>query len=457
MNNAQSIKPKVLKDEAYVCALDIGTTKICCMVAQRNEFGKIEIVAIGKADSLGVIRGEVQNINLTADAIEKAVREAEAQCGLPIKDVWVGIAGSHIRSFQHRGQLLKENADEISTEDVRNLIQSMYRLRIEPGDRIIHVLPQDYIVDNEHDIHHPVGVMGTRLEANFHIITGKIHAANCIERAVKKAGLNVVDIILEPIASSASVLGEDEKEAGVALVDIGGGTSDVAVFKDGIIQHTFVIGMGGNTITEDIRNGLMITKEHAEKLKVKHGQALPNHVPDTEFVIIEGIRGRDAKEISRQNLARIIEARLDEIFEHVDNELKRNELDKRLVAGLVVTGGGAALRHLKQLVEYRMGMDVRIGAPTEHLTSSTIGAVNHPMFATAVGLIIKGFEDLDARNLKVEAEVTETPVIEKQTDVKTDEKLQNHQKQDQKGNVKTRFWNKFSQWWNDQEQEDFEN
>ena len=334
----------------------------------------------------------------------------------------------------------------------------MYRLRIDPGDRIIHVLPQDYIVDNEHGILHPVGVMGTRLEANFHIITGKQHAANCIERAVQKAGLKVVDIILEPIASSDSVLGEDEKEAGVALIDIGGGTSDVAVFKDGIIQHTFVIGMGGNTITEDIRLGLMITREHAEKLKVKHGQAMPNHVPETEFVIIDGIRGRDPKEISRQNLARIIEARVDEIFEYVDNELKRNDLDKKLVAGLVITGGGAALRHLKQLVEYRMGKDVRIGTPTEHLTSSAVGAVNHPMYATAVGLLIKGFETLDARSEKLKAEQTVQPktqavpeAIVPPTENAPREAIK------EKANVRNKFWNRFSQWWNDQEQDDFDN
>ena len=388
-----------------VVGLDIGTTKIACLVGRKTEHGKIEILGVGKAPSLGVTRGVVSNIEKTVQSIRAAVEEAEAKSGVEINVVNVGIAGQHIKSLQHRGMITRDTIDEeISQKDVDELIDDMYKLVMMPGEEIIHVLPQEYIVDREPGIKDPIGMSGVQLEADFHIITGQIAAAKNIFKCVNKAGLEVAELILEPLASSSAVLSEEEKEAGVALIDIGGGTTDIAIFHDGIIRHTAVIPFGGNVITEDIKEGCTIMHRQAELLKTKFGAALPQATQDNEIVCIPGLRGRDPKEISVKNVANIISARMSEIIEHIYFEIKNSGFDKKLIGGIVVTGGGSQLKHINQLMEFTTGIDSRIGYPNEHLSANTNINVTSPLFATGVGLVAKGFEQfelLKARNEKI--------------------------------------------------------
>ena len=388
-----------------VVGLDIGTTKIACLVGRKTEHGIIEILGVGKAPSLGVTRGVVSNIEKTVQSIRAAVEEAEAKSGIEINVVNVGIAGQHIKSLQHRGMITRDTIDEeISQKDVDELIDDMYKLVMMPGEEIIHVLPQEYIVDREPGIKDPIGMSGVQLEANFHIITGQIAAAKNIFKCVNKAGLEVAELILEPLASSSAVLSEEEKEAGVALIDIGGGTTDIAIFHDGIIRHTAVIPFGGNVITEDIKEGCTIMHRQAELLKTKFGAALPQATQDNEIVCIPGLRGRDPKEISVKNLANIISARMSEIIEHIYFEIKNSGFDKKLIGGIVVTGGGSQLKHINQLMEFTTGIDSRVGYPNEHLSANTNINVTSPLFATGVGLVAKGFEQfelLKARNEKI--------------------------------------------------------
>jgi cell division protein FtsA len=383
-----------------VVGLDIGTTKIVAIVGRRNEHGKLEILGMGKSESIGVSRGVVSNIDKTVQSIRLAVEDAENKSGVEIKVVNVGIAGQHIKSLQHRGIKVRHNIDnEISQNDINELIDDMYKLVMLPGEEIIHVLPQEYIVDNEQGIKDPIGMAGVRLEANFHIITGQIAAAKNIYKCVHKAGLEVADLILEPLASSEAVLSADEKEAGVALVDIGGGTTDIAIFQDGIIRHTAVIPFGGNAITEDIKEGCGIIKNQAELLKIKFGSALASESQENEIVSIPGLRGRDPKEISLKNLAHIIQARMEEIIEHIYYEIKNSGYENKLICGIVVTGGGSQLKHISQLLEYVTGMDTRIGYPNEHLAKGNADELTSPMYATGVGLVIKGFDSINHKSV----------------------------------------------------------
>lgn len=405
-----------MNDSEIVVGLDIGTTKIVVMVAKRNEHGKLEILGMGKSESKGVSRGVVTHITPTVEAIEEAVKQAEEKSGVSINVVNVGIAGQHIKSLQHRGSKIRNSYDdEITKVDIDNLIEDMYKLVMLPGEKIIDVIPQEYAVDSEQGINDPIGMSGSRLEANFHIITGQISAAKNIYKCVRKAGLEVDHLILEPLASADAVLSEEEKEAGIVLVDIGGGTTDVAIFKEGIIRHTAVIPFGGEIITQDIKGGCNIIAKHAETLKVKFGSALAESAVGNEIVAIPGLRGREPKEISVKNLAHIIQARMEEIIAQVYYEIKNSGYEKALIGGIVVTGGGAQLKHLAQLFEFTTGMDTRIGYPTEHV-AKTNGEVTSPLFATGVGLALKGFERLDYaasgnRDLEQkEVEETEKPI-----------------------------------------------
>ena len=387
-----------------VVGLDIGTTKIACFVGRKNEHGKIEILSMGKTESLGVMRGMVSNIEKTIQSINGAVAEAEERTEgkLKIKTVNVGIAGQHIKSIQHRGIHTRTNIEsEISQEDINRLVDDMYKMAMPPGEEIITVLPQEYIIDNEVGIKDPIGMSGVRLEANFHIITGNIGASMNIHKCVERSGLKVKDIILEPIASADAVLTDEEKEAGVVLVDIGGGTTDVAIFHEGVIRHTAVIPFGGNVITDDIKEGCTIMKRQAEKLKQKFGSALASESQENEVVAIPGLRGRAPKEITIRNLASIIQARMEEIIDLVHFEIRNSGYEKKLIGGIVVTGGGSQLKHITQLFEYVTGMDSRIGYPTEHLANTNNEAIKSPMYATGIGLVHKGFEDLEK---SVEAE-----------------------------------------------------
>jgi cell division protein FtsA len=393
--------------------LDIGTTKVCALVGRKNEFGKLEILGMGKATSEGVVRGIVSNIDKTVEAIRKAIRQAEEQSGINIGVVNVGIAGQHIKSLQHNGSITRQVTDhEITLEDVNRLTNDMYRLVTPPGSEIIHVMPQEYKVDYEEGIVDPVGMSGVRLEGNFHIITAQSNAINNINKCVSRAGLEVDQLILEPLASSMSVLSDEEKEAGVALVDIGGGTTDLAIFKDNIIRHTAVLPFGGNIITSDIKQGCMVMQNQAEQLKVKFGRAIADEASENEIVSIPGLRDRTPKEISLKNLAYIIEARMEEIVELVYAEIVRSGYANSLAGGIVVTGGGSQLQNLVQLVEYITGMDTRIGYPNEHLGRSKIDSVKSPMYATSVGLVLAGYQPLDQR-VEHHAGVNE-PVYQKQ-------------------------------------------
>lgn len=393
------------KSSDIVVGLDIGTTKIVAMVGRKTEHDKLEILGMGRTESLGVNRGVVANIEKTVNSIKTAVEEAENKSGVDIKVVNVGIAGQHIKSLQHRGVNIRDSIDnEISQDDVDKLVNDMFKLVTQPGEAIIEVLPQEFIVDNEHGIKDPVGMSGVRLEANFHIITGQIAAAKNIYKCVQKAGLEVQELILEPLASSEAVLSEEEKEAGVVLVDIGGGTTDIAIFQDGIIRHTAVIPFGGNIITEDIKEGCSIIKNQAELLKVKFGSALANESQENEIVSIPGLRGREPKEISIKNLSHIIQARLEEIIEHIYFEIKNSGYEQKLIAGIVVTGGGAQMKHIGQLFEYITGMDTRIGYTNEYLAKGNPEEINSPTYATGVGLILKGFQKLYKQRNKKTAE-----------------------------------------------------
>ncbi|HLP73391.1 MAG TPA: cell division protein FtsA [Bacteroidales bacterium] len=384
------------KKEHYVAAIDIGTTKIVAIVGKKNENGKIEILGLSKAVSTGVRRGIVLNIEETVNAIQTTVNDVQQRSGILFSEVFVGIAGQHIKSMKNRGYILRESwEDEIRKDEVFRLIEDMHKIHIDIGEEIIHVIPQNFIVDNETGVKSPIGMCGRRLEANFHIVIGQVAAAKNIEKCIRKAGLSVKDMILEPLASADAVLTEDEREAGVVLVDIGGGTTDVAIYYDNVIRHTAVIPFGGNVITKDIKEGCQILQRHAEQLKIQYGSALGDIAPDDKVVSIPGIAGREPKEISFKSLAFIIQSRMEEIIDAVNFEIQNSGYADKLAAGVVITGGGAMLKHLPQLMKFKTAMDVRIGYPNEHLTGNAKNEVNQPMFATAVGLIMKGFEFLE--------------------------------------------------------------
>ena len=386
-----------MEQDKYSVGLDIGTTKIVAIIGKENEYGKIEILGIGRSKSLGVHRGVVNNITQTIQSIQQAVEEAEINSGLKIGSVVVGIAGQHIRSLQHSDYITRADAEEVINEDdLDRLCNQVYKLVMLPGEEIIHVLPQEYKVDGQAEIKEPIGMYGGRLEANFHVVVGQVSSIKNVGRCIKSAGLDLGNITLEPLASSDAVLSQEEKEAGVALIDIGGGTTDLAIFKDGIIRHTAVIPFGGGVITEDIKEGCSIIEKQAELLKIKFGSAWPGENKDNEIVSIPGLRGRDPKEITLKNLSKIIHARVVEIIEQVYVEIKNyghEEQKKKLIAGIVLTGGGSQLNHLKQLVEYITGMDTRIGYPNEHLAGDTDEAVASPLYATAVGLLMNAVKN----------------------------------------------------------------
>lgn len=392
----------------YSVGLDIGTTKIVAIIGRENEYGKIEVLGIGRSKSLGVHRGVVNNITQTIQSIQQAVEEAEVNSGLKIGPVVVGIAGQHIRSLQHSDYITRADSEEvINEEDLDKLCNQVYKLVMLPGEEIIHVLPQEYKVDGQAEIKQPIGMYGGRLEAYFHVVVGQVSSIKNVGRCIKSAGLNLGKITLEPLASSDAVLSTEEKEAGVALIDIGGGTTDLAIFKDGIIRHTAVIPFGGGIITEDIKEGCSIIEKQAELLKIKFGSAWPGENKDNEIVSIPGLRGREPKEISLKNLSKIIHARVVEIIEQVYVEIKNyghEEQKKKLIAGIVLTGGGSQLKHLKQLVEYITGMDTRIGYPNEHLAGDTDEELTSPLYATAVGLLMNAVKDGDKEMTSQEGE-----------------------------------------------------
>lgn len=382
-----------LQTGAYMVGLDIGTTKISVMIGRKNQYGKLEILGTGRAVSNGVARGIVSNIDKTVESIREAVEEAKQKSGLEIDDVFVGIAGQHIKSLQHRGEIVRDNIDiEIDKADIDKLKSNMFKLITIPGEEVIHVIPQEYTVDGEDGIQDPKGMAGVKLEANFHVITAQVGAVRNIMRCVEKAGLNPRELILEPFASAVATLDEDELREGVALVDIGGGTTDVAIFLDNIIRHTAVIPFGGNIITKDIKGGLEILEKQAELLKVKFGSAMYTEDQENVMVSIPGLRGRPPKEIAVKTLSEIIGARYKEIIDLVYHQIKISGYEHKLMTGIVLTGGGSQIRNLKQLVAFVTGKETRIGLPNEHLGAESVDKVVSPMYSTGVGLVLKGFE-----------------------------------------------------------------
>jgi len=403
MNNEQPI----------IVGLDIGTTKIAVIAGRKNEFGKLEILGFGKANSNGVKHGQVLNIDETIKAIRTALENCFASNpNLEVKDVYVGIAGHHIKSLQTRGDIVRQSSDEEITQgEIDLLIKDQYKTFIPAGDQIIDVIPQEFTVDNFQNIANPIGYGGVKVGANFHIITGDRNAIRNINRSVEKAGLHTKDLVLQPLASSSAVMAQEDLEAGVAIVDIGGGTTDLAVFYEGILKHTAVIPFAGENITNDIKTGLGVLKTQAEQMKVQFGSALANEAKANAYITIPGLRGMPAKEISVKNLANIIQARMNEILDFVTYHLKQVGLDnKALNGGVVLTGGGSQLKHLIQLTEYVTGLPARIGLPNEHLAAGHIEELAKPTYSTCIGLILKGYDDYEHNRKQFEKEYRKVEV-----------------------------------------------
>src|SRR4026207_702421 len=439
MNNEQPI----------IVGLDIGTTKIAVIAGRKNEFGKLEILGFGRANSNGVKHGQVLNIDETIKAINSALQNCLASNpGLEIKEVYVGIAGQHIKSLQTRGDIVRQdNEEEISQKEIDQLVADQYKTYIPAGDQIIDVIPQEFTIDNFQNIPNPIGYGGVKVGANFHIITGDKNAIRNINRSVEKAMLATKDLVLQPLASAAAVMGQEDMEAGVAIVDIGGGTTDLAVFYEGILKHTAVIPFAGENITNDIKTGLGVLKTQAEQMKVQFGSALANEAKSNAYITIPGLRGMPAKEISVKNLANIIQARMSEIMDFVTYHLKQVGLDnKALNGGIILTGGGSQLKHMIQLTEYVTGLNARIGFPNEHLASGHIEELAKPTYSTCIGLILKGYDDYEHKRKQFERDfkVVEVPESLKQAaeEVMVQEESIATDKMTRRKNL-TGFWDKF--------------
>ncbi len=441
MNNEQPI----------IVGLDIGTTKIAVIAGRKNEFGKLEILGFGKANSNGVKHGQVLNIDETIKAIRTALDNCFASNpNLDINEVYVGIAGHHIKSLQTRGDIVRQSSEEeITYKEIDQLIKDQYKTYIPAGDQIIDVIPQEFTVDNFQNIPNPIGYGGVKVGANFHIITGDKNAIKNINRSVEKSGLKTKDLVLQPLASSAAVMGQEDLEAGVAIVDIGGGTTDLAVFYEGILKHTAVIPFAGENITNDIKTGLGVLKTQAEQMKVQFGSALANEARANAYITIPGLRGMPAKEISVKNLANIIQARMSEIMDFVTYHLKQVGLDNRMLnGGIILTGGGSQLKHLIQLTEYVTGLPARIGLPNEHLSGGHIEELAKPTYSTCIGLILKGYDDYEHNRKQFETEYKKVEVPDtlkqqpaEETEI-TEESVINDKEMKKRKSL-TGFWGKF--------------
>ena len=419
-------------EKPIIVGLDIGTTKIAAIAGRKNEFGKLEIVGFGRANSNGVQHGMVLNIDQTITAIKTALANCyESNPDLKINEVYVGIAGHHIKSLQTRGDIVRQHTEEAITQDeIDRLVEDQYRTYIPAGDQIIDVIPQEFTVDNFQNITNPIVYYCVIVGANFHIITGDRNAIRNIDKSVEKAGLKTNDLVLQPLASAAAVMGEHDLEAGVAIVDIGGGTTDLAVFKDGVLLHTAVIPFGGENITNDIKQGLGVLKAQAEQMKIQFGSALADEAKANAFITIPGLRGMPAKEISVKNLANIIQPRMSEIIDFVTYHLKQIGLDSRsLNGGIILTGGGSQLKHLIQLTEYITGLNARIGLPNEHLSSGHQEELAKPMYSTCIGLILKGFNDYENKNRQAVEKMNTNEVVASATAIKLVEVLETEEVQ----------------------------
>jgi cell division protein FtsA len=382
-----------------VAGLDIGTSKIAVIVAEVDQYGHLNVIGVGNSSSEGLKRGNVINIEKTVQAIRKATQEAELMAGTHIDSVYVGIAGDHIQGINSRGVVAISNSDnEITYNDISRVIDAAKAVALPTNCEIIHILPQEFIVDKQGGIKDPIGMSGIRLEAEVHIVVGGITYAQNIYKSVTKAGINVRDIVLEPLASSYSVLGKDEKEQGVVLIDIGGGTTDIAMFFEGSIRHTASVALGGINVTSDIALGLRTPIEQAEEIKIKYGIALQSKVED-EMISVPGIGGRPAREISRSVLAAIIQPRMEEILSLALSEIERSDYFDLMSAGVVLTGGGALLEGTVELSEEIFNMPAKLGVPLG-FGGGLADSARNPIYSTGVGLVMYGVRNKDEKILE---------------------------------------------------------
>ena len=375
------------KNELIV-GLDIGTTKICAVIGEPTP-GGVDIVGIGSNPSTGLRKGVVVNIEQTVQSIKKAIEEAELMAGYPIRSCYAGIAGSHIKGFNSHG-VIAVKSGEVTQRDVERVIDAAKAVAIPPDREVIHILPQEYIVDDQQQIADPLGMSGVRLEVKVHIVTGAVTSAQNIVRSCHRSGLDVADIVLESVASSKAVLTEEEREIGVALVDLGGGTSDLAVFVGNAIKHTGVLALGGANLTNDIAFGLRTPMNAAEKIKIKYGSALTELVKADDVIEVPSVGGRGARKLSRQVLAEICEPRVEEILTLIDQELIRSGFKDQIGAGVVLTGGTSQIMGIQELAEQIFGVPTRVGYPTG--VGGLTDVVDSPKYATAVGLLLFGAE-----------------------------------------------------------------
>ena len=410
-----TVNTMATKNSNYVAAIDLGTTKVVTLVAQRTKDGKLEIVGLSSTPSQGIVKGAIENLDDTSAAIKKTVAEVEAQTGLKICSVYVGIAGQNIRVFNTYGSVVVESDDNLVHEEhLEQLKREMQMVPVEPGESVLHVLPLNYSVDNKPGVR-PVGMLGRRLEGNFHIVVGRTIEAKKIEQCLQRCGLEVAGIVLEPLASGEAVLTEEEKEIGVALMDIGGGTTDLAFYHEGRVRYTDVVPYGGNNITLDIREGCMLLHAIAEKLKVEHGSTFPDAITNEQIITIPGINGREPIEVSNKQLAGIIEARMSEILSDVNKIKDASGYADKLGAGVVVTGGGALLQHLPQFLNFNMGYGVRIARPLVHLAPNTPAEYRMPQYSTVLGLVQMALNDQQhgmVLEREAEAPAAQQPMVE---------------------------------------------
>ncbi len=380
-----------------IVGLDIGTTKICTVVGESTDDG-LEIIGVGTHPSVGLRKGVVVNIESTVNSIRHAVEEAELMAGCEINGVYVGIAGSHIKGFNSHG-VIAIKGDEVHQDDIDRVIDAARAVAIPLDREVIHILPQEYMVDEQGGILDPIGMTGVRLEAKVHIVTGAVTAAQNLIKCTNRAGLDVIDIVLQPLASAEAVLTQEEKDLGVALVDFGGGTTDLAIFADGTIKHTSVLGLGGNNLTNDIAVGLRTPMNEADRIKIRHGACLSSMVARDEMIEVPSVGGRKPRLLSRHILAEILEPRVEEICSLIDQDVQRTGLKDLLASGLVITGGSSMLPGMVEMAEQVFSLPARTGYPRR--ITGLVDVVNEPRYATAVGLVLYGEENQPRRKFRI--------------------------------------------------------
>ncbi|MDI6785546.1 MAG: cell division protein FtsA [bacterium] len=382
--------------------LDIGTSKVCAVIGEEGEDGQVEIVGVGCTPSNGLRKGVVVNIDSTIRAIEGAISEAELMAGVDVNSCYVGIGGSHIKGLNSHGVIAISRGREVSQSDVNRVMDAAKAVAIPLDREVIHILPQQYIIDGQDGIKDPIGMSGVRLEVETHIVTGALASAQNIVKSVNRAGLGVEDIVLMPLASSNAILSEDEKELGTVLVDIGGGTTDIAIFVEGSIWHTEVLSIGGNNVTKDISIGLRTPIVEAERLKVKYGSALASTVNSEDEVEVTGVGGRKNRSIPKKVLTEIIEARMEEIFNLINREIRMTGYENLISTGIVLTGGGSMLKGISELAERIFDRPIRLGMPQS--VGGLVDIVNNPAYTTAVGLVFYGMRSKTGEGLKLVGE-----------------------------------------------------